>query len=64
MQKHPGCRRVVVSPKSWERMMGFPRGWTRHFGLSRRRRLKMLGNAVVPDIAEWIGRSLLESRNP
>lgn len=28
MQKHPGCRGIIVEPEEWERRMGYPRGWT------------------------------------
>ena len=36
-------------PEFVEWMMGFPAGWTD--GISRTQRLKMLGNAVVPQQA-------------
>ncbi len=36
-------------PEFSEWMMGFPAGWTE--GLPRTQRLKMLGNAVVPQQA-------------
>jgi len=36
-------------PEFVEWMMGFPAGWTA--GVSRTQRLKMLGNAVVPQQA-------------
>jgi DNA (cytosine-5)-methyltransferase 1 len=38
--------------------MGFPAGWTDI--LTRNERLKALGNAVVPQCAELIGRWALE----
>ena len=41
-----------------ERLAGFPAGWTS--GLSETSRARMFGNAVVPQIAEWIGRRLME----
>jgi len=37
--------------------MGFPDGWTE--GAKRNERLKMLGNAVVPQCAEAVGHILL-----
>ena len=38
-------------PEFVEWMMGFPAGWTD--GISRTQRLKMLGNAVVPQQAAF-----------
>ena len=51
-----GVRRLT--PLEYERLQGFPDGWTENFSDSRRYR--MVGNAVVPAIAEWIGRRILE----
>ncbi len=45
-------------PEFVEWMMGLPEGWTD--GVSRTQRLKMLGNAVVPQVAELIGRMILD----
>ena len=45
--------------------MGFPAGWTG--GVSRTQALKALGNAVVPQVAELVGRwaaSLVRSTSP
>ena len=42
-----------------EGFMGFPRGWTN--GFSRTRRRILLGNAVIPGKAEWIGRRIIEA---
>lgn len=43
---HPTDERGRLMPEFVEWMMGFPQGWTE--GQSRTQRLKMLGNAVVP----------------
>lgn len=42
-----------------EWMMGFPSGWTN--GLARTVRLRLLGNSVLPQVAEKIGRVILDS---
>jgi DNA (cytosine-5)-methyltransferase 1 len=36
-----------------EYMMGLPKGWITDAGLSRAQQLKMLGNGVVPQQAEY-----------
>jgi len=51
-----GVRRLT--PLECERLQGFPDGWTE--GHSDTQRYKMLGNAVVPQVAEWIGRRIIE----
>ena len=40
-----------------ETLAGFPAGWTD--GFSEATRARMCGNAVVPQVAEWIGRRIL-----
>jgi site-specific DNA-cytosine methylase len=40
-------------------MMGFPDDWTAVDGVSRSRRIRMLGNAVQVQCAELIGRMVL-----
>lgn len=40
-----------------EKLAGFPSQWTA--GFSEGRRAKFYGNAVVPQIAEWIGRRII-----
>lgn len=50
-----GIRRLT--PLECERAMGFPDEWTS--GLHYRERWRLLGNAVVPAVAEWIGKRLV-----
>lgn len=49
-------------PEFVEWMMGFPAGWTEVEGVSRTKRLFMLGNAVHVQsgvrVAEWARRTL------
>lgn len=52
---HAGVRRLT--PLEWERLMGFPDGWTD--GQADSHRYKQLGNAVVVPVAEWIGHRLV-----
>jgi DNA (cytosine-5)-methyltransferase 1 len=40
-----------------EALAGFPAGWT--LGKSEATRARMYGNAVVPQVAEWIGRRIV-----
>ena len=46
-----------LSPRFVEWMQGFPEGWVD--GLSRTAALRCLGNAVVPQVAELLGRMIL-----
>lgn len=50
--------RPQLSAEFDEWMMGWPEGWT-DVGLSRRQRLKICGNGVVPQQAEWAVRWML-----
>jgi site-specific DNA-cytosine methylase len=42
------------TPLEWERIQGFPENWTE--GFSRRTRYRMLGNSVVPVVAEYLAK--------
>jgi len=48
-----------LTEKEAERLMGFPDNWT--VGFSYRARLECLGNAVVPQVAEFLGNKIKES---
>ena len=45
-----------LTPLECERLMGFPDNWTE--GISDHQRYKMLGNSVIPQIIEMIGKRL------
>jgi DNA (cytosine-5)-methyltransferase 1 len=47
-----------LTPLECERLQGFPDGWTD--GLPKSARYRMLGNAVTVNVAEWIGRRIIE----
>lgn len=53
-----------LTPRECERLQGFPDDWTRygHDGreISDSARYRMLGNAVCVNVAEWIGRRIME----
>lgn len=56
-----GVRRLT--PRECERLQGFPDDWTRydHTGkeMSDGPRYRMIGNAVVVSVSEWIGRRIM-----
>ena len=58
-----GVRRMT--PLECERVQGFPDGWTEQTHNGKRikdgRRYAMIGNSVVPQVAEWIGRRLMSA---
>jgi site-specific DNA-cytosine methylase len=56
----PFVRMLTVT--ECERVMGFPDGWTKAAGKDTPRR-RCLGNAVVPNVIEWIGRRLAASES-
>lgn len=41
--------------------MGFPHGWTDVEGVGRPARLRMIGNAVMVQCAEIVGRMMLDA---
>lgn len=51
-----GVRRLT--PVECERLQGFPDGWTD--GQADSNRYRQLGNAVTVNVAEWVGRRLME----
>lgn len=51
-----GVRRLT--PLEYERLQGFPDGWTE--GCSDTARHRMLGNAVAVPVAQWIAKRLIE----
>lgn len=55
--QQPTVRRLT--PRECERLQGFPDDWTE--GHSDTQRYKMLGNAVTVNVAEWIGRKIMEA---
>lgn len=54
-----GVRRLT--PTECERLQGFPDGWTDD--QSDTQRYKQLGNAVTVNVAEWIGKRIMEIDN-
>lgn len=62
-QEHTIPRRLT--PKECERLQGFPDDWTRYYAdgteVADGPRYRMLGNAVTVNVAEWIGRRIMES---
>lgn len=54
-----GVRRLT--PTEYERLQGFPDGWTVVNNQSDSARYRQLGNAVCVNVAEWIGRRIMES---
>lgn len=54
-----GVRRLT--PMECERLQGFPDSWTGIPGASDSTRYKQLGNAVTVNVAEWIGKRIMEA---
>jgi DNA (cytosine-5)-methyltransferase 1 len=53
-----------LNPVFVEYMMGLPNGWVTDLGFSRSQELKMLGNGVVPQQAEYAIHQLLNQETP
>ena len=54
-----GVRRLT--PTECERLMGWPDGWTNpHGNAPDSRRYAACGDGVVANVAEWIGRGIME----
>jgi site-specific DNA-cytosine methylase len=50
------------NPNFYEWLMGFPRHWTETKISNRKNRIKALGNAVVPQVSEIIGRMIFDAK--
>ena len=48
----------ILDATERERLAGLPEGWT--YGFSQATRARMCGNAVPPQMTEWIGRRIVE----
>jgi DNA (cytosine-5)-methyltransferase 1 len=49
----------ILDADEREALAGFPPGWTS--GFSQATRARMYGNAAIPQVAEWIGRRIMEA---
>lgn len=54
--QHGGLRTLTLT--EWERIAGFPDGWTSSMPDSER--FSALGDSMHPLMAEWLGRRLVE----
>lgn len=54
----PDARLRALTPAEFEMLGGFPGGWTA--GMPTKERYKAIGNSVVPQVAEWIGKRIME----
>jgi DNA (cytosine-5)-methyltransferase 1 len=54
-----------LTPRECERLMGWPDDWTRYADdgaeIADSHRYRMCGNGVVTNVAEWIGRRIIEA---
>ena len=48
-----GDQARILTPTEWERLCGYPDGWTA--GLNDRDRWRLLGNTVTPNLTHWLG---------
>ena len=55
------CRRMT--PIEYERLQGFPDGWTQALGIRNNQRYKQMGNAVTVNVIESIGQQLEKVSN-
>lgn len=55
-----GSRIRRLTPLECERVMGLPDGWTKVEGVSDTQRYKCIGNAVIPQVVEMIGKELMK----
>lgn len=51
-------RKRWLTPLEFERLMGFPDGWTDIEGMSDNSRYRTLGNAVIPKAIRFVGESI------
>lgn len=53
-----------LTPRECERLMGWPDDWTLVDGMKDSPRYRMIGNGVVKNVAEWIGRRIMLASAP
>ena len=56
---HPKIGLRILDAEEREGLAGFPPGWTA--GLSQATRARMYGNAAIPQVAEWLGRRIINA---
>ncbi len=55
------ARLRALTPTEFEKLQGFPAGWTE--GITDKERYKAVGNSIVPQVAEWLGKRIMEVAN-
>jgi hypothetical protein len=55
--QHGRLRTLTIT--EWERLSGFPDGWTEAPGMSESERGNTLGDCFMPNLAEWLGRRVI-----